>query len=144
MLFRGTLFGLFNAWIGNKVGVSKVGRVINMHLPSVPAWDNGAYGALGYSQLSCNAPRINREKIWKQQVGVGINFEYGLPNLLHLRFAEDILLFGRSADKIIFMFDSLMGALAEVGLILKPWGKHNLDKRNSTANPPSEHWECRT
>lgn len=75
---------------------------------------------------------------------MGINFEYGLPNLLHLRFAEDILLFGRSADKIIFMFDSLMGALAEVGLILKPWGKHNLDKRNSTANPPSEHWECRT
>ena len=96
------------------------------------------------SQLSCNGPRINREKIWKQQVGVGTKNEYGLPNLLHLRFAEDILLFGRSADKIIFMFDSLMGALAEVDLILKPWGKHNLDKRNSTCNPPSEHWEFRT
>ena len=37
MVFRGTWFGLFNVCTGNKLGVFKVGRVIAMHLPSVPA-----------------------------------------------------------------------------------------------------------
>ena len=51
-----------------------------------------------------------------ETAGAGINFEDCLPKLLDLRFADDILLFGPSADVFFVMFDSLL-----VCLILSPW-----------------------
>ena len=68
-----------------------------------------------------------------ETAGAGINFKDGLPHLFDLRFADDILLLGRSALEDFFILHFLMETLAETGLIFN-FGQN--DKRNSTSIPP--------
>ena len=63
-----------------------------------------------------------------EAASAGINFEYGLPNLLDLRFADDIVLFCSSADEAISMLDSLLETLSEVGLVLNSKKTNYFDK----------------
>ena len=46
----------------------------------------------------------------------GIDLQNGLPKLLDLRFADDILLFARTAHEALFLLENLMHEFAEVGL----------------------------
>ena len=42
----------------------------------------------------------------------------GMPHIIDLRFAHDILLFARSALEVGSLLDSLVAELSEVGLLL--------------------------
>jgi Reverse transcriptase (RNA-dependent DNA polymerase) len=66
---------------------------------------------------------------WHRQVAhLGFDLQDGGPNLLELRFADDILLFAATANEASFLLDSLVRALAVVGLIL------NADKTYALTN----------
>ena len=56
---------------------------------------------------------------WRHAVGqAGIDLMDGGPNLLDLRFADDILIFARSRHELGQLIDSLMIHLEQVGLLL--------------------------
>ena len=56
---------------------------------------------------------------WRLKVGdLGFDLSDGLPHLIDLRFADDLLLFARSALEVGRLFDSLVAELSEVGLLL--------------------------
>ena len=65
---------------------------------------------------------------------LGFDLSDGMPHLIDLRFANDILLFARSAMEVRKLLDSLVAELSEVGLLL------NADKPvilTSQSQPPS-------
>ena len=67
----------------------------------------------------------------------GIDLQDDLPKLLDLRFADDILLFARTAHEALFLLENLMQEFEEVGLLL------NGDKKvvlTNEAQPPSHLW----
>ena len=72
---------------------------------------------------------------WRLKVGdLGFDLSDGMPHLIDLRFADDILLFARSALEVGRLLDSLVAELSEVGLLL------NADKTvvlTSQSQPPS-------
>ena len=72
---------------------------------------------------------------WRMKVGdLGFDLSDGMPHLIDLRFADDILLFARSAMEVRKLLDSLVAELSEVGLLL------NADKTvilTSQSQPPS-------
>ena len=56
---------------------------------------------------------------WRMKVGdLGFDLSDGMPPLIDLRFAEDILLFARSAMEVRKLLDSLVAELSKVGLLL--------------------------
>ena len=56
---------------------------------------------------------------WRENSNnTGLDLGDGLQNLLDLRYADDILLFGTSANEVCQNLDQLVKGLAEVGLIL--------------------------
>jgi len=56
---------------------------------------------------------------WRQKVvGTGWDLNDGLRNLLDLRFADDILLFGKTEAEVLKSLDALVHELSRVGLIL--------------------------
>ena len=56
---------------------------------------------------------------WRSQVEhLGLNLGDGMSHLLDLRFADDILLFGESAQAVGSMLDALVACLEQVGLKL--------------------------
>ena len=84
-------------------------------------------------RLFCSVlPWAMRE--WRAEVGnVGFNLMDGGPNLLDLRFADDILVFGRSRVEAGNLLDALVKHLDRVGLLL------NTDKTvviTNEAQPP--------
>ena len=72
---------------------------------------------------------------WRMKVGdLGFDLSDGMPHLIDPRFADDILLFARSAMEVRKLLDSLVAELSEVGLLL------NADKTvvlTSQSQPPS-------
>ena len=60
-----------------------------------------------------------------------------LPKLLDLRFADDILLFARTAHETIFLLESLLQEFAEVGPLLN--GETTVVLTNEV-QPPSHLW----
>ena len=72
---------------------------------------------------------------WRMKVGdLGEDLSDGMPHLIDLRFADDILLFARSAMEVRKLLDSLVAELSEVGLLF------NADKTvifTSQSQPPS-------
>ena len=72
---------------------------------------------------------------WRSQVEhLGLNLGDGMSHLLDLRFADDILLFGESAQAVGSMLDALVACLEQVGL------KLNASKTKvltTQAQPPS-------
>ena len=72
---------------------------------------------------------------WRGQVEhLGLNLGDGMSHLLDLRFADDILLFGESAQAVGSMLDALVACLEQVGL------KLNASKTKvltTQAQPPS-------
>ena len=72
---------------------------------------------------------------WRLKVGdLGFDLSDGMPHRIDLRFADDILLFARSALEVGKLLDSLVAELSEVGLLL------NADKAvvlTSQSQPPS-------
>ena len=67
----------------------------------------------------------------------GIDLQDGLPKLLDLRFAGDILLFARTAQEALFLLETLMHEFAEVDLLLNG-GKTAV--LTNEAKPPSHLW----
>ena len=64
----------------------------------------------------------------------GIDLEDGGQPLLHLRFADDIVVFATSSEQVAYLLDELVVALADVGLIF------NQDKTKlltTQAQPPT-------
>ena len=58
---------------------------------------------------------------WRRDVEhaqFGIDLQDGVPKLLDLRFADDILLFARTAQEALFLLETLMHEFAEVGFLL--------------------------
>ena len=56
---------------------------------------------------------------WREKVrGHGINLEDGGDNLIDLRFADDLLLFAKTAAEASWLLDTLVVELGAVGLIL--------------------------
>ena len=56
---------------------------------------------------------------WRLKVGdLGFDLSDGMPHLIDLRFADDILLFARSALEVGRLLDSLVAELSEVGHLL--------------------------
>ena len=77
---------------------------------------------------------------WRRDVEhaqCGIDLQDGLPKLLDLRFADDILLFARTAQEALFLLETLMHEFAEVGLLLN--GEKTVVITNE-AQPPSHLW----
>ena len=72
---------------------------------------------------------------WRSRVEhLGLNLGDGMSHLLDLRFADDILLFGESAQVVGSMLDALVTCLGQVGL------KLNASKTKvltTQAQPPS-------
>ena len=72
---------------------------------------------------------------WRLKVGdLGFDLLDGMPHFIVLRFADDILLFARSALEVGKLLDSLVAELSEVGLML------NADKTvilTTQSQPPS-------
>ena len=93
---------------------------------------------------------MRKWRIVVEHAPCGIDLQDALPKLLDQRFADDILLFARTAHETIFLLESLMQEFAEVGLLLNgektvvltneanpnrppnPVGKHSVPRR-----PPS-------
>jgi len=59
------------------------------------------------------------ERLDVEHAQCGIDLQDGFLKLLDLRFADDILLFARTAHEALFFLENLMHEFAEVGL-LKP------------------------
>ena len=58
-------------------------------------------------------------RTWKLKVGdLGFDLLDGMPHLIDLRFADDILFFPRSAMEVGKLLDSLVAELSEVGLVV--------------------------
>ena len=56
---------------------------------------------------------------WRSQVEhLGLDLGDGMSHLLDVRFADDILLFGESAQAVGSMLDALVACLEQVGLKL--------------------------
>ena len=85
-------------------------------------------------RLFCAALQFAMRK-WRMKVGdLGFDLSDGMPHLIDLRFADDILRFARSAMEVRKLLDSLVAELWEVGLLL------NADKTvilTSQNQPPS-------
>ena len=67
----------------------------------------------------------------------GVDLQDGLPKLLDLRLADDILLFAPTAREARFLLENLMHEFAEVGLLLN--GEKTVVSTND-AQPPSHLW----
>lgn len=84
-------------------------------------------------RLFCSVLQLAMRK-WRGNTGlVGFDLLDGLPWLVDLRFADDILLFGRDRAEVSSILDSLIVHLEEVGLMV------NEDKTvvlTSEAQPP--------
>ena len=78
---------------------------------------------------------------WRQSVAsFGLDFGDGLPELRDLRFADDLLLFARSAQDAAKLFDDLVRCCSGVGLRL------NVTKTKivtSEAQAPAQLLTCR-
>ena len=69
-------------------------------------------------RLFCAALQFAMRK-WKLQAGdLGFDLSDGMPYLIDLRFADDILFFAQSALEVGRLLDSLVAELSEVGLLL--------------------------
>ena len=72
---------------------------------------------------------------WRMKVGdLGFDLSDGMPQLIDPRFADDILLFARSAMEVRKLLDSLVAELSEVGLLLNAYKTVVL---TSQSQPPS-------
>ena len=68
--------------------------------------------------LFCAAMEFAMRK-WKLRVGhAGWDLGDNMPNLLEVRFADDLLLFGKSSQEIADFVDVLVEELGRVGLVL--------------------------
>ena len=91
-------------------------------------------GCVMSPRLFCAVLQFAMRK-WRLKVGdLGFDLLDGMPHLIDLRFADDILLFARSALEVGKLLDSLVAELSEVGLVL------NADKTvvlTTQSQPPS-------
>ena len=72
---------------------------------------------------------------WRLKVGdLGFDLWDGMPHLIDLRFADDILLFARSALEVGKLWDSLVAELSEVDLLCNA---DNTVVLTSQSQPPS-------
>ena len=80
---------------------------------------------------------MRKWRIVVEHAHCGIDLQDALPKLLHLRFADDILLFARTAHETIFLLESLLQEFVEVCFLL------NSEKTvvlTNEAQPPSHLW----
>ena len=111
-VFPNTAYGYRNTSMTNKLARS---------------WENGAgAGTLQSHKQGCVlSPRLFSATLewalrnWKNaSQGAGIDLGDGLPNLMELRFADDILLFANSGPEAAQLLDKLITAVGRAGLIL--------------------------
>ena len=69
-------------------------------------------------RLCCSVLKLAMAE-WRCDVSEnGLDLSDGGPPLLDLRFADDILLFAKSAEQLRYMFHKLLSSLGKVGLQL--------------------------
>ena len=61
---------------------------------------------------------MSKWRAWAEGCSFGFDLGDGLPPLLDLRFAEDILIFARSSHEIMTLLDKLVQFLGDAGLKL--------------------------
>ena len=70
---------------------------------------------------------------WRLKVGdLDFDLSDGMPHLIDLRFADDILLFAQSALEVGKLLDSLVAKLSEVGPVPNADKNGGFDKSKST------------
>ena len=75
--------------------------------------------------------------------GAGIDLGDGLPNLMELRFADDILLFANSGPEAAQLLDKLITAVGRAGLILNAEKNGSVNQPSTTAsNTCDKGWCC--
>ena len=61
---------------------------------------------------------MSKWRTWAEGYSFGFDLGDGLPSLLDLRFADDILIFARSSHEIMILLDKLVQFLGDAGLKL--------------------------
>ena len=81
---------------------------------------------------------------WKNESqGAGIDLGDGLPNLMELRFADDILPFANSGPEAAQLLDKLITAVGRAGLILYAEKNGSVNQPSTTAsNTCDKAWCC--
>ena len=114
-VFPNTAYGYCNTFMINKLGRSweRGGRSRNFTITA------------RVKQGCVLSPRLFSATLewalrgWKNvSQGAGIDLRDGLPNLIELRFADDILLFANSGPEAAQLLDKLIVAVGRAGLIL--------------------------
>ena len=122
-----TISQLYSGQFGEVIGSSGRSRKFNIT-------GGVRQGCVLSPRLFCAMLQFAMRK-WRLKVGsLGFDLSDGMPHLIDLRFADDILLFARSAMEAGKLLDSLVAELSEVGLLL------NADKTvvlTSQSQPPS-------
>ena len=95
-------------------------------------------------RLFCAVLEFGMRK-WKHAVGqAGIDLLDGGPNLLDLRFADDILIFARSRQELGQLIDSLLIHLEQVGLLLNAQKNRGANQWGATASNSCGGWRAET
>ena len=107
-------------WILQRVYYGQHGEIVSDFGQSdqFPITGGVRQGCVLSPRLFCAVLEFAMRK-WRHAVGqAGIDLMDGGPNLLNLRFADDILIFARSRQEAGHLIDSLMIHLEQVGLLL--------------------------
>ena len=123
-------------WMISKVYDGQFGEVIGSSGRSRKFNITGGVrqGCVLSPRLFCAVLQFAMRK-WRLNVGdLGFDLLDGMPHLIDVRFADDILFFARSAMEVGKLLDGLVAELSEVGLVL------NADKTvilTTQSQPPS-------
>ena len=106
-------------WFLQRVYYGQHGEIVGDFGPTdqFPITGSVRQGCVLSPRLFCAVLEFAMRK-WRNAVGqAGIDLMDGGPNLLDLRFADDILIFARSRHELAHLIDSLMIHLERVGLL---------------------------
>ena len=129
-------------WMISKLYDEQFGEVIGSSGRSRKFNSTGGVrqGCVLSPRLFCAVLQFAMRK-WRLKVGdLGFDLLDGMPHLIDLRFADDILLFARSALEVGKLLDSLVAELLEVGLVLKT--DHDLTLRVLSGNVAQKWLGC--
>ena len=83
---------------------------------------------------------MSKWRAWAEGCSFGFDLGDGLPPLLDLRFADDILIFARSSHEIMTLLDKLVQFLGDAGLKLNA-EKNSVDHNASSATTIFDYFD---